>query len=125
MALLLKGGAVFLHIPKTGGRWVGKVLTAAGLVESNLGHMHADAERVLSPVAGSGRQLLAYLLKRRMGLLPRKVPFMFCFVRHPLDWYESFFNYNREPAVNWRYEGDVNDPDNWHPNAQLNGLGSP
>ena len=124
MALLLKGGSVFLHVPKTGGRWVGKVLTAAGLVESNLGHMHADADRVLFPFGGSGRHLLTYLLKRRMGLLPRTNPFMFCFVRNPLDWYESFFNYNCEPGVNWRYEGEVHDPDNWHPNAPLNGLGS-
>lgn len=125
MALLLKGGSVFLHIPKTGGRWVSKVLAAAGLVESNLGHMHADADRVLSPAGGSGRQLLAYLLKRRLGMLPRTSPFMFCFVRNPLDWYESFFNYNCEPEVNWRFEGDVHDPHNWHPNAPLNGLGSP
>jgi hypothetical protein len=125
MALLLKGGSIFLHVPKTGGRWVGKVLTAAGLVESHLGHMHADADRVLSASGGSGRQILAYLLKRRLGLLPRTQPFMFCFVRNPLDWYESFFNYNCEPGVNWRYEGDVHDPNNWHPNAQLNGLGSP
>jgi hypothetical protein len=124
MALLLKDGSVFLHVPKTGGRWVGKVLVAAGLVKSHLGHMHADADRVLSPFGGSGRHLLMYLLKRRLGLLPRKQPFMFCFVRNPLDWYESFFNYNCEPAVNWRYEGDVHDPHNWHPNAQLNGLGS-
>jgi len=124
MALLLKGGSIFLHIPKTGGRWVGKVLAAAGLVESELGHMHADADRVLSPSGGSGRHLLAYLLKRKFGILPRTSPFMFCFVRNPLDWYESFFNYNCERGVNWRYEGDVHDPHNWHPNAQLNGLGS-
>lgn len=124
MALLLKGGAVFLHVPKTGGRWIGKVLTASGLVESNLGHMHADADRVLFPLGGSGRTLLTYLVKRRLGMLPRTNPFMFCFVRNPLRWYESFFNYNREPGVNWRYEGDVNDTDNWHPNAPLNGLGS-
>jgi len=125
MALLLKGGSVFLHVPKTGGRWVTAVLTAAGLVESHLGHMHADAERVLSPNGGSGRHLIRYLLKRRLGLLPRTSPFMFCFIRHPLDWYESFFNYNCEPDVNWRFEGDVQDPHNWHPNAPLNGLGSP
>jgi hypothetical protein len=124
MALLLKGGAVFLHIPKTGGRWVGKVLVASGLVESNLGHMHADAERVLLPLGGSGRNLVWYLLKRRLGLIPRTNPFMFCFVRNPLRWYESFFNYNREAAVNWRFEGDVHDADNWHPNAPLNGMGN-
>lgn len=125
MALLLKGGAIFLHVPKTGGRWVTQVLEASGLVVSKIGHMHADAERVLSPAGSSGFNLLSYLLKRRLGLLPRKNPYMFCFVRHPLRWYESFFNYNCEPGVNWRFEGDVDRADNWHPNAPLNGLGHP
>src|SRR5512135_605059 len=104
MALLLKGGAVFLHVPKTGGRWVGRVLEASGLVESELGSMHADADRVLMPFGGSGRNLLSYLVKRRLRLLPQNKPFMFCFVRHPLRWYESFFNYSCEAEVNWRHE---------------------
>ena len=42
MALLLKGGAVFLHVPKTGGRWVGKVLEESGFavrLEPGLGGM--------------------------------------------------------------------------------------
>jgi len=124
MALLLKGGAIFLHVPKTGGRWVTKVLEASGLVVSKLGHMHADADRVLSPLGGSGFNLLSFIVRRRLGLLPRTNPFLFCFVRHPLRWYESFFNYNCEDAVNWRYEGDVDNAEQWHPNAPLNGLGS-
>lgn len=44
MVLLLKKcGAIFLHIPKTGGSWVSRVLWECDLVEKRLGYKHEVA----------------------------------------------------------------------------------
>ncbi|MEM9017777.1 MAG: hypothetical protein AAGC68_12250, partial [Verrucomicrobiota bacterium] len=92
MALILKNGAVFLHIPKTGGTWVSKVLREEGLVACSMGHRHANWLHLLAPGnQGLGRNL-EYAYKRVRFLRPRPRPFLFCFVRHPLDWYESFYS---------------------------------
>jgi hypothetical protein len=44
-------------------------------------------------------------------------------VRHPLDWYESFYLYKAQPKLNWERDGEVDNIHRWHPNAILNGLG--
>lgn len=133
MAILLKGGAIFLHIPKTGGSWVTQVLQQMGLIEGRIGHMHADIDRVLNAYRFDGVKAHAgYLIKRKVqkkvrrfihaSELPEK-PFMFCFVRHPLSWYESWFKY-QSIRWNWRTWGTELNPDDWHPLSMLNGLGS-
>src|ERR1051326_3631695 len=48
MGVMLKCGAVFLHIPKTGGSWVEKALKAIGQTERLLYHRHADMTRVMN-----------------------------------------------------------------------------
>ena len=59
MSVLLKGGAVFLHIPKTGGSWVHKVLKDTGLSVGSFDHKHADFDRVLANRCELGaRQML-------------------------------------------------------------------
>lgn len=119
MALVLKGGAVFLHIPKTGGNWVTVVLRECGLIAGTLCdhlHKHADLRQVLADYHSAG---LLPSLRRRPN------PFLFCFVRHPLTWYESWFKYASSPKVRWRTFGDRRDVANWHPNALLNGLRAP
>lgn len=108
MALLLNCGAVFLHIPKTGGLWVRQVLEDEGLVHHRLPtHEHADMERVMNiSRCGSDRQLGRYVAARRIEKVFRKWPslrlstpdlptdtFTFCFVRHPLKWYPSWYRY--------------------------------
>jgi hypothetical protein len=74
MAIVLPG-ATFLHIPKCGGTWVVQALTAAGLEPQVVppGGQHAIA-------ATEGR-------------------FVFTFVRHPLTWYASFWNFRRGTAA--------------------------
>lgn len=129
MAIVLKGGAVFLHIPKTGGSWVTRILEEFDLIEGRIGHKHADADRVLNAYRYEGAKAhAAYLIKRK---LQRKLgrflqeaeahpkPFMFCFVRHPLAWYESWFKY-QSLRCNWRTWGNERNPENWHPLAALN-----
>lgn len=135
MALLLKCGAIFLHIPKTGGSWVSRVLWECDLVEGYLGYKHDDLRRALYPqnykaqVARVIKHLPSKLAEgaglktREQKFKPSKeIPYIFCFVRHPLSWYESFFKY--QASQGWPHWGNENDyTETWHPNAILNGLG--
>jgi len=131
MALVLKNGAIFLHIPKTGGNWITDVLEKNNLVTGSLGFKHADIDRLFVPSLNSEKMLLKYFLKRRMesilsrmlGTSGKQKPFMFCFVRHPLTWYESWFKYMSQPSRLWRMWGDEKAHVVWHPNSVLNGLG--
>ncbi len=120
MALLLKCGAIFLHIPKTGGSWVERMLYEQDLVEKQIGHKHATVERVIYP--HTFREAVHFLL----SALPRRLahhgnfdppPFMFSFVRNPLSWYESWWKFNMKQG--WPTWGDPRDPNHWHPNADL------
>lgn len=124
MALILKGGAVFLHVPKTGGNWVTAALRDAGLVSGSLGHKHATMDRLLAPMNHHKSSLRAHFRISRIKRALTPKPFMFCFVRHPLTWYESWFKYMSQPSRNWRSWGDENDLFDWHPNAVLNDCGS-
>ena len=128
MTILLTNGAVFLHIPKTGGIYIHAVLDALGLVKAPLGHEHADFDRAFwNDRYHCDAKVLRHILRRAAGF--RRAPatmapdaFRFCFVREPLKWYESYWRYMQ--SLNWREWGDELDPCRWHPNAMLNGLGS-
>lgn len=121
MAVLLKNGAVFLHIPKAGGSWVTKVLYDLGLVEQEFGHQHADMVRVLHadkfPTGKSSKGSLNVPLNRPIGVAAYK----FCFVRHPLGWYESWWKYMQ--GARWREWGQPDDKYHWHPCLALNNRG--
>ncbi len=132
MTVRLICGAELLHIPKTGGSWVTSVLEANGLVSGLRGHSHADYDRNLLRSAmterhhlrEAGRLLRNRLVKRlRTKQASDSVqPFRFCFVRHPLSWYESWWKYMK--GRSWHDWGTQNSSTDWHPNAILNGLGS-
>lgn len=125
MAMQLKNGAIFLHIPKTGGNWVRSILERAGLVQSEIGHKHCDIDRVLfDPFLDKGvlNGLKRMLTVGKAAAADR--PFTFCFVRHPLRWYESWFKYMSQPNRAWRdWPVRIGRYDR-HPNAPLNGLGA-
>lgn len=94
MATLLKGNAVFLHVPKTGGTFLRRLFVAMDLVRFNFGRDHGDMERTIN-VSGHypGNHLLRSLqlgknLDRHVGRC-----YKFCFVRNPFDWYESFWRF--------------------------------
>jgi hypothetical protein len=76
MALLLEN-SVFLHIPKTGGMTVRKLIKENGWTTRELGHIHSDLT--------SGKGGLGALLTRKEY---RRLP-CFAFVRHPRTWYRS------------------------------------
>lgn len=142
MALLLHSGAIFLHVPKTGGSFITSVLNDLGLVRRTLGHIHADRSRVPSRAGQySPVELLAENVKSRLPVVvkqrgksihrsigqsqtaqgPARRPFTFCFVRDPLCWYESFWSYmTRRAGPDWSREPDLL---GWHPCAPLAHLG--
>jgi|APSaa5957512535_1039671.scaffolds.fasta_scaffold71512_2 hypothetical protein len=124
MAVRLKNGSVFLHIPKTGGNWVTTILKELNLFESSVGHKHSDIDQYFAPHIIGRKALINYSVPRilRRWSKPEK-PFMFCFVRNPISWYESWYNYMSMPIRNWFIWGDEYDRYNWHPNSILNGLG--
>ncbi|TVL96876.1 MAG: hypothetical protein CV087_23155 [Candidatus Brocadia sp. WS118] len=149
MAVILKGGAIFLHIPKTGGSWITEVLEEQGLIKKHIGHIHADVQRILRynslltsifhDLSVSLKGKISAKFKRNIRrrfvhnkyklfsteqntpVVSDRISFMFCFVRHPISWYESFWRYMCNQ--NWPRLGDSTSIRNWHPCAILNGLG--
>lgn len=93
MALhLTKANACFLHIPKTGGKWVEQALRKA-----RIGYQPATAIP------------LAHQRHATREMLREDYRYYFCFVRHPADWYASWWKYcRRETAF-------IHDPRQWHP----------
>ena len=134
MTIRLIDGSEFLHLPKTGGNWVTRVLEQNHLVERYIQHKHASYDlNLFGDRMGSGRQLVhlcsrlaAGKFKRILGI-PYDEPdaascFRFCFVRHPLSWYESWWKYMKSRG--WNDWGRKNSARYWDPNSLLNGLGS-
>lgn len=141
MSIRLIDGSEFLHIPKTGGTWVREVLEAQGLIKDTYigGHEHADYDRVVFDAQRQAQSRkprgLVHSISRQVKRLtsaPRTTesesaskqskPLRFCFVRHPLTWYESWWKYMN--ARGWNDWGDPKVAGGWHPNRVLNGLGS-
>ena len=79
MSTVATARTLFLHVPKTGGTWVTRVLLECGASFEVLDSVspHADLPAVRN-------------VKRQ---------FTFAFVRHPLTWWQSFWAYRR--ATGW------------------------
>ncbi|WP_375257984.1 hypothetical protein [Citreimonas sp.] len=127
MALYLKNDAIFLHIPKTGGSFVSRILYDQGLVSYQIGGKHSDASHILVPPLGSKRpnrrpkEWLKYALAvRRLRRNPS--PVLVHAVRNPYSWYESWFKYMSAPDRAWRDWGTTGQPLDYHPNMELNGI---
>lgn len=76
MALMLSR-SVFFHIPKTGGVWVRRAIAHAGIRTLEIGN---------APVLDGN----THNRPKDVSLQGR---FTFSFVRHPLDWYVSYWSY--------------------------------
>ncbi len=128
MAFLLKNGAVFLHVPKTGGTFIRHVLEELDLIAGPLGHNHSHFERAYwHDKMHHNAKVVRYIFREWIGSPKRQKrmkvdAFKFCFVREPLTWYESWWRFMT--SINWRVLGDESDPHKWYPTSMLNGLGS-
>jgi hypothetical protein len=124
MALLLRNDATFLHVPKTAGMWVSAVLDDLGLVRCRIVTKHADMERVLHCARHHPGRYLEAVAKAGLTWQRRvRAGFKFCFVRHPLAWYESYWLFMCSRGWNaWGVDGRGRT--RWHPNAALDGLGA-
>ncbi len=143
MAVMLNCGAIFLHVPKTGGSWVTQVLREQGLVRKEFSHIHADMVRaryyaggarvatrssyewLKSRVPRSWKAMRAVQRLKKTGeaISDARFPYCFCFVRHPLDWYESWWRYMcGRSGAHWAAESDLT---SWHPCGRLRTLGDP
>lgn len=141
MALLLNCGAIFLHVPKTGGSWVTDVLVRQGLVRKQFGHIHADWVRAMVytdtartvarttyewcksqvPTWIKAGRPLQRIKHRTLTSQQCYKPFVFCFVRHPLDWYESWWRYmSQRSGHDWSQETDLH---GWHPCQAIKATG--
>ena len=121
MAVLLKQDAVFLHIPKTGGTWVVEVLAALGLLRCKFSTKHSDMQRTLHTARYYPLRWLETAALRG-PLWQRRVvrAYKFCFVRHPLRWYESYWKFSVQRE--WQRWGIKRGRQRWHPNGPLNEL---
>lgn len=123
MAFLLKNNSIFLHIPKTGGSFVKKVLLDNkliiphffGLNSYRIGeNKHIDLSQTIS-ILTSYKKLTNYPFAKISD-----TPFIFIFVRHPKAWYESYFKYLT--GINFKKFGEVGNIRNMHPLSPLNEL---
>jgi hypothetical protein len=125
MGVFLKCGAVFLHIPKTGGCWIEEALKVTGQTHRGMFHRHADMTRVMHHTKFEKFRLRGWIRDRRAGIPKQPMlggTFRFSFVRHPLKWYESWWRFME--SRNWNRWGTQGFASGWHPNSVLNGLGS-
>ena len=132
MTIRLINGAEFLHIPKTGGTWVESILEKNKLIAKRFGHKHTDYDSNLLKSTLTGQQHLkeaGRLAQSKILNLFSYSPkssshdsFRFCFVRHPLSWYESWWKFMK--AREWEAADTPYSRRNFHPNSVLNKHGS-
>jgi hypothetical protein len=84
MTVLLPNSA-FLHIPRTGGTWIREVLAGANLIEDEIVSQTPEES-----TEGSVRSW-HNVPSSNAGFLSKE--HIFCFVRHPLTWYQSYWAY--------------------------------
>lgn len=121
MAIMLKNGSIFLHIPKTGGKWVISVLKELDLIAYNFSHNHADMEKTVNFQRHFPWHFIRQTIKHGYYLPKVTKAFKFCFVRHPLQYYESYYKFAIQ--LGWPEGpypmGKMPGKNDWHPNSPL------
>lgn len=92
MAVRLPKNSVFIHTPKTGGTWVRSILKECGLFDGDVGRDHATPAELVDTAAWTMR------------------PNFFCFVRHPLAWYQSYWAYRMKHGWHKHSPGELAAP---------------
>lgn len=94
MTLILRDKVAFVHIPKTGGMWVRKVLQQTPLITANLKSKNSSES-----LEGRGSQHCVPLTDSRF--INCKAGF--CFVRNPLEWYKSYYIF-KHTTSRWNWD---------------------
>jgi hypothetical protein len=119
MALILKNNYVYLHIPKTGGNWLTRILHELNLVRGAVSHKHADLSFLESfrSTRAPNKYLKEMWLRSRFMVRPITP---LCVVRHPTSWYESWYRY--QVGRSWPSWPHGPDKSTWHICQELNHL---
>lgn len=125
MAAILQNNIVFYHIPKTAGTFCRRLFDEIGLFVEERGLKHDTPISQFSYSNKKSSQLLSEVIMRRTTnlLLERALEKSFCVVRHPVEWYASWYKYMNQPSRNWRDWGEKGSYLKFHPVSQLNGFG--
>ena len=84
----------FFIYPKTGGKWIEKVLRDCNLVRYKFTHNHADMNRVMNFAYFYPIIYRRKLIKHGQAVQrDTRTGFKFYFVRQPLKYYESYYKY--------------------------------
>ncbi len=111
----VKKDICYLHIPKTGGNWVRNVLRNSGIKESKTNKINKHA--TYDFLVGSKVSEINIFRKHSMDNIR-----FFCVIRHPLLWYQSWFNYQSQWRMGWKQFGKVGslNKKDWHSLSPLN-----
>jgi hypothetical protein len=105
MTTQLQDGSLFFHVPKTGSTWVEETLRELNLVKANVGRQHAAIANTFAPESVKAREIAKFYGRWLIGRRPDPRGFLFCFVRHPLRWYESYFKHMTSDRRRWSVPG--------------------
>ena len=126
MTCELVDGSIFLHVPKTGGTWTYHILSQLKLIRRPAGRNvggHSDYTRAVFFPKNKPRwrdwsdpRNLTFKNVMESGR-HAALPFTFCFVRHPVSWYESSWRFfptvpEAKRAMWVNVEGYIK---RWHP----------
>ena len=125
MALMIDNKLLFFHVPKTGGKWLTRVLKDSEKISlKEIGHKHATYDFICGmkykPRDTVLNRALFHLKRSRFNNNFRlnKDYKIVSVVRNPLKWYESLYQYLAETS--FRKWGEKGDFDIWHPWSELN-----
>ncbi len=111
MAWIVNRRTIYLHIPKTGGIWITRILKGSGVPLAKIEDKRATYDIVLGRLR----------CERRLMIWRRWTDYRyFCVVRNPLTWYESWFRYLKSKG--FRAYGAVGTTRIWHPMAPVNSI---
>lgn len=121
--LLVDYNVLFLHFPKTGGRWIENILLKLIPNSKRIGDRHESLDPFCYPKLYDGKTLHDIAKKC----------FVFSFVRHPVTWYVSYWAYMMSVMTSkkkWVKRTNIGTiwphwtPNGWHPLDELSDCGS-
>ena len=92
---------VIYHISKCGGTWVGEAVRRVGLPYERCKEDKEKLKKLDNEFGLRRKHGVPAFTKGVEGL------FSVCFIRHPLSWYKSIWDYKKNPVSRGRYPPDI------------------